>query len=248
MTYSQTIIQSISINYKSWLSIFVSLYLISMYRQNFIIASITFFVMMTFSYLFHYLLHFKYTYPHNITHLYHHKFTHSFSNMLQLMLEFISILAVIFIKKSFTVFLSFVDEWAVLYFYFFYTTMHNINYGYFHVNKVHEIHHKELSSNLGPDICDILFGTKQESVENTDHYIWNIVFSSLLILLLQQFWKKSMVFERHTYIVFSQFLFLSCSLFLAFTTVYLYKEDVQNSFAQDIQKIKEKWNPQPIDC
>ena len=42
----------------------------------------------------------------------------------------------------------------------FYTTVHNINYSIFHVNNIHEKHHNDVMYNYGPDIMDILMGTK----------------------------------------------------------------------------------------
>ena len=68
-----------------------------------------------------------------------------------------------------------------------YTSIHYINYSYFHINNFHELHHKDTYKNIGPDICDIIFGTKykiensnENTIENTDHYIPNILISLLI--------------------------------------------------------------------
>ena len=43
---------------------------------------------------------------------------------------------------------------------------------------------------MGPDICDILFNTKydaENSIENTDHYINNIILFTLVVLLIKKY-------------------------------------------------------------
>jgi len=67
------------------------------------------------------------------------------------------------------------------------------------VNNIHENHHKLLLLNLGPDFCDILFQTKfdvKESIENTDHYLGNIFFALLIILLGQLIWQNATLNEK----------------------------------------------------
>jgi hypothetical protein len=67
------------------------------------------------------------------------------------------------------------------------------------VNNVHENHHKLLLLNLGPDFCDILFQTKfdvSQSIENTDHYLINIFFALLVILVGQLIWKHASINEK----------------------------------------------------
>ena len=47
---------------------------------------------------------------------------------------------------------------------------------------------------MGPDLCDILFDTKykpENGIENTDHYIPNILLATILILFMQYIWKNS---------------------------------------------------------
>ena len=50
--------------------------------------------------------------------------------------------------------------------------------------------------NFGPDICDILFGTKHSSedcVENTKHYIPNILIITGIVLILQYLCRTAWV-------------------------------------------------------
>ena len=70
----------------------------------------------------------------------------------------------------------------------FYCSVHNVNYSIFKVNKVHSLHHKEVNVNFGPDVCDVLFGTKhysENSVENTNHYVPNILIITGIVIILK---------------------------------------------------------------
>ena len=74
-----------------------------------------------------------------------------------------------------------------------------MNYSIFHVNNVHENHHKLLLLNLGPDFCDILFQTKfdvKQSLENTDHYLGNILFAVLVVLIGKLIWHHASSNEK----------------------------------------------------
>ena len=63
------------------------------------------------------------------------------------------------------------DKWVMIFLYLVYTTTHNINYSIFHVNRTHELHHENIFTNMGPDICDILFETKNQENKEDDEYI-----------------------------------------------------------------------------
>ena len=78
----------------------------------------------------------------------------------------------------------------------FYCSVHNINYSIFKVNSVHTLHHKEVNVNFGPDICDVLFGTKhsiEDCVENTNHYIPNILIITGIVMILKYLCKTEWV-------------------------------------------------------
>jgi hypothetical protein len=102
------------------------------------------------------------------------------------------VLYILFFKHLNIPFFKWFNEYVVFFFYFFYTTVHNINYSIFHINRVHELHHELKIKNIGPDICDILFGTKHEpenGLENTDHYIPNMIFGLICVLCIKHFWS-----------------------------------------------------------
>ncbi len=63
-----------------------------------------------------------------------------------------------------------------------YTSFHMINYHVLNV-KTHSNHHENSKTNFGPDIMDILFGTKMENdeYENMNHAVYNIVFALVFI-------------------------------------------------------------------
>ena len=69
----------------------------------------------------------------------------------------------------------------------FYSSIHNINYSILHVNKIHENHHKDWTINYGPDICDVMYGTKEnyEDLEDTSHYIPNLIICTFIAKILQ---------------------------------------------------------------
>ena len=248
--YFYYILNSILINYKSWIFLAISLLILCEFNVT---IFLTFTIGMFSSHLIHYWHHFEYSYPHNIIHDYHHRYNLLFNHFIQVVLEFVSIVGIIPFKYSFidmVPFLSFIDDWIVIYYYFFYTTIHNINYTVFHVNHVHEIHHEVFLKNMGPDICDIIFGTKykpEETLENTDHYIPNIIICTLLVLVLKSIWKNSTEPFQKWYLFLSKGLFYSSILFLFVTSICLYKMDIDHTFEKDVDKIKECFKAKATD-
>ena len=184
------IIESIKTNYKFWIALWVSLFIIS--SENILDTILTFIIIMLFFYYIHYANHYYDIYPFNAVHLYHHDNDNIFSYILEIILEFIWIISFIIgkitIKNFFNINFTFLNSYLVIFFYLIYTTVHNINYTIFHVNNVHEYHHKDQKKNIGPDICDLIFNTKHDyvnNIENTQHYIPNIILSLLAVLLLK---------------------------------------------------------------
>jgi len=240
-TYIVNILTSILINYKSWILLGFGLYLIGSFH---LAGIITFLIGMISSHWIHYWHHFEYSYPHNIVHDYHHRYNLPFNHIIQLLLEFVSIVGIVFAKEFWIPifpFLSYLDEWMVIFYYLFYTTIHNVNYTIFHVNRVHETHHRVFIKNMGPDICDIVFGTKycpEEGLENTDHYIPNIIGCTLSVLLLKFIWGKSSELVKQWLVILSQFAFYGAVLFLICTSIVLYMRDIDQAFERDVNKIK----------
>lgn len=64
-----------------------------------------------------------------------------------------------------------------------YTTFHMVNYHVLDI-ETHNNHHRNSKTNFGPDIMDVLFGTKMENdeYENMNHAVYNIVFTLAFII------------------------------------------------------------------
>jgi len=209
--------KSLTINIKSWTLLLVSIFIIT--YNDLLNGLVTFFFMLFASHLFHYACHLAlYT---NSVHIYHHKNNNYLSHISQMILEFCSIIFFVFSKHIGG--WLFLNEWIIIFYYIFYTTVHNINYSIFHVNNVHENHHKLLTLNLGPDICDILFQTKfdvNEGIENTDHYTWNIFFSLISILVGKIIWSNATSFEKKGITNLFVFIYTLMMIVLAILTIY----------------------------
>ena len=186
------IVKSITQNYKSWVCILVSIYIVS--KPNLIAGYFTFSIMLWLAYYIHKESHSVRNFL-TIAHHYHHEHNNFISHFVQILLEFqagcgINILTnYLFNGQIF-------NTWTMMLFYLFYTSVHNINYSIYHVNHIHELHHKAQDTNLGPDICDIIFGTKNENmavneyIENTDHYMFNIIIGTIIVLILQTLYSN----------------------------------------------------------
>jgi hypothetical protein len=152
-------------------------------------------------------------------HLYHHSNSNLFSHYIQIILEFFSFLVILPFSYFFKI--DFFDKWLVIFFYIFYTTVHNVNYSIFHVNNIHETHHANTLTNLGPDICDIIFDTKKnDTLENTDHYIYNIICAFVIVIILKKIWNYSDNVKTQMTNIFGILFYIS-SLILIYYTIYL---------------------------
>lgn len=227
--------KSMLLNYKSWFLLLTSLFLID---KNIVSCYFSFILMLFISHIAHYCNHIDSTYPFNIVHLYHHSHNNMFSHLIQILLEFNSLLSVIFIKYI-VIFqyninvLPFINDWTIVFFYFFYTTVHNINYSIFHVNRIHELHHVTHTKNIGPDIADIILGTKlnpDKDLENTDHYIFNITLSTLCVLFLKFVFNKLPILNYIFFITYITGLFV-----LLFFTVKLFIKDMDKYIKKETE-------------
>ena len=187
LQYKNTI-RSINKNLKTWIFFVFAIAIVA--KDNFFKGSVTFFVML-------FLVYWVHSESHSIrnwftiSHHYHHENNNWFSHGIQILLEmqFGLLLPVIneFLMDDI------LDKWVIILLYIFYTTVHNVNYSLFHVNKTHELHHKNIYTNIGPDICDVLFETKnQENIRDEDHledishYIVNIIVGTIFVVLLKK--------------------------------------------------------------
>lgn len=182
-------VDSIKLNYKSWLLIFIAIYIIS--YPNISFGYISFFVIMFLAYLIHLMSH-KFNTIFTSTHQYHHHHNNLFSHFIQVCVE-IACAGSVLLIYNFTGFTMF-EPWILIFSNIFYSSIHNINYAIFHVNNVHTLHHVYENTNIGPDIFDVLFGTKNRlntDVENTNHYIPNIIISTIIVMLAKFYYMKS---------------------------------------------------------
>ena len=225
LTTCDAFVESITQNYKSWVCMFVAIYFVS--KPNLIEGYFTFGVMLLFSYYIHKETHAVRNFL-TIAHHYHHEHNNFISNFVQILLEFQAgcglnmLLYYLFDGRFF-------NTWAMMLSYLFYSSVHNINYSIYHVNHIHELHHKHQDTNMGPDICDIIFGTKNENmptneyIENTDHYILNIIGGAIIVLIIQNLYSNDNYKEiMHSIANYS----LSTAAILIFIiTTYIYIHD-----------------------
>jgi hypothetical protein len=225
LTACDAFVESITQNYKSWVCMLVAIYLVS--KPNLIEGYFTFGVMLLFSYYIHKETHAVRNFL-TIAHHYHHENNNFISNFVQILLEFQAgcglnmLLYYLFDGRFF-------NTWAMMLSYLFYSSVHNINYSIYHVNHIHELHHKHQDTNMGPDICDIIFGTKNENmptneyIENTDHYILNIIGGAIIVLIIQNLYSNDNYKEiMHSIANYS----LSTAAILIFIiTTYIYIHD-----------------------
>lgn len=225
LTTCDAFVKSIIKNYKSWVCMFVAIYFVS--KPNLIEGYFTFGVMLLFSYYIHKETHAVRNFL-TIAHHYHHENNNFISHFVQILLEFQAgcglnmLLYYLFDGRFF-------NTWAMMFSYLFYTSVHNINYSIYHVNHIHELHHKHQDTNMGPDICDIIGGTKNENmpaneyIENTDHYIFNIIAGAIIVLIIQNLYSNDNYKEiMHSIANYS----LSTAAILIFIiTSYIYIHD-----------------------
>lgn len=219
------IVESIKINYKFWIAWAFSLYLINAPTITTLIVSAIF--IFGWVYFVHYLSHLELFYPLNSIHTYHHLNNNWLSHSIEIFLEFItltySIPAKYIIKTIYEIDIPIIDNWIVFFGFLIYITVHNINYSFFHVNNTHELHHKYVDHNYGPDICDIMFQSKYKpeiSLENTDHYIPNILICGIIVYLMKKLWNNSSVPNKNIYIYLIIFVYI---LFFAVNIYYTFK-------------------------
>ena len=240
-----TVINSIKTNWMSWLCIIVAVVVIS--HQNIPLGILTFLLLMILAYLTHRSAHdYRYVFGikniFTVLHHYHHEHHDFFSHFSQAQLELT--FPIIFAPLYYLYGTIFVDPWIVFLFVLFYSSVHNINYAIFRVNNVHNLHHKHIHTNIGPDICDILFNSKNSrntEVENTNHYIPNIIIGTIIVLAVKYLYENNQFVNEHLPMAVMIGLCVSFGVLVGYS-VYLY--DIINEFKkQDFkQKFKSIFN------
>jgi hypothetical protein len=223
------VLTSIKTNYLSWIVILLSISIVS---QPFIAAGfITFFSLLLFAYFVHRGSH-DFRNVFTILHHYHHENDNFFSHFSQIILELS--LGMLVVPFYYYLGNNYINIWTAILFTLFYSTVHNYNYGQLRVNDVHFLHHKEINTNIGPDVCDIAFNTKNKKnteVENTNHYIPNIIIITILVLIVKHFVYNSDLKDISLNIFCV--LMVVFALFISISSIYLY-------FTYDNNKNKEK--------
>jgi hypothetical protein len=212
------VLTSIKTNYLSWIVILLSISIVS---QPFIAAGfITFFSLLLFAYFVHRGSH-DFRNVFTILHHYHHENDNFFSHFSQIILELSLGLTVV--PLYYYLGNNYIDIWTAILFTLFYSTVHNYNYGQLRVNGVHYLHHKNMLFNVGPDICDIAFNSKHpddKTVENTDHYIPNVILFTVIILFVKYLCNNENIKIYLSNVYFS--IMSLIILFLITSSVYLY--------------------------
>jgi hypothetical protein len=216
--HTLTVFRSLVVNWKSWVCIFLAVYILS--YPNHWLGIATFIALTFMAYGVHAGSHY-YRNVFTILHHYHHENSNWVSHFSQMLMELS--FPVIFYPFYFLYSDIFVEPWIVLFFTLVYTTVHNINYGFFRVNDVHRLHHENIRTNIGPDICDILFGTKHPentTVENTDHQIPNLCIMALVVLLVKYIYSWNNIIQwgmrgiMHGFLVCAFFSVVLMSIYL----------------------------------
>jgi len=181
-------------NQTTWIAFGVSILMVA--KGNEIKGALTLLVMMFLVYIIHYEAHFERNWL-TISHHYHHENNNFWSHLVQILMEMQFGLIFPFVNEFFMN--NILDRWTIILLYLIYTTLHNINYSILHINKTHELHHKDILTNMGPDICDIIGGTKNQSIKDTDeyiedtsHYIPNIIVCTIIVNWLKKMYETPM--------------------------------------------------------
>jgi hypothetical protein len=212
-----TIINSLKTNYLSWIVILTCIFIIS--PNNILKGVLSYILILLIVYFSHKKSH-EDKNIFSILHQYHHDNDNFFSHFIQYIIELG--FPVIFLPIYYIFETIILDEWIILFSALFYSTTHNINYGYFRVNDVHRLHHKDYLTNIGPDICDIIFGTKNplnKSVENTNHYIPNVIIITIFIMFIKYLYTnktyKNIINKITIYfLLFCLIMYITLSLYI----------------------------------
>lgn len=213
----------LSKNYFVVIIAFICLYFIS---NNFIYGILTFIATHVLFYSVHVSTH-KHNNLFTKIHEYHHSHTNFLSHISQVLLE-LAILSLIFLPfylgGGSNCMSNKLEMYVLVLAGLLYTSVHNINYGCFRVNNVHSIHHMRRITNYGPDVCDVVFDSKDKlnnEPENIFHFIPNLIILTLLLMVIKS--EKILQFSTlkriGSYFISFNFLF-----FFAFS-IYLYKKE-----------------------
>ena len=186
--------ESLIINYKTWIALTISSYFICDYKL--LTGIYSYIIGLLYIYFGHIYYHSPLSTTYYYIHSYHHDHTDKNSILFEVIMEFAGTMMPIIIGyclfKWKNIVLGF-NPYVYLFFALFYSTVHIINYTYLRCNNMHMDHHLNTAGNYFPDICDLIFNTKHNpsDVENTDHWIPNIIIITLVVLLFKNIYRRS---------------------------------------------------------
>ena len=221
--FSQKIYKSVTLNYKTWIAFIASSFILADFQLLF--SFVCFYWTYAYTYIGHLISHDElYQYAIlSISHINHHKVSAGkLEFIMNLIMEYLSVtypIIIYHIIKEFEITrIFFLDEWIILFMYFFYTILHNVNYGPFRPNIYHSKHHEKTNTNYTPDFFDLLCETKNDdtpAVENTDFYLPTILFSFIITFILK-YQYKSFSDIIHVF----NGIWIICYLIISFFAVY----------------------------
>lgn len=152
-------------------------------------------------------------------HIYHHKHNNNISYYGQLFAEIIFVSIAVILNMYLNTTLSHIFLWMTTYVIILYSLVHTINYGVLKVNNYHELHHKDPTTNFGPDIWDYLCCTKHvetPDIEDSSHYLPPAILSFFFVLALKELMKNA----TFTYIF--NVANILCVVIFLLLTLYIY--------------------------
>jgi len=202
--------------------------------ENIILGLVYYIFCTHLSYIVHILAHENDSKTINVVHEYHHNYSDNYAHYLQILLELSTSIIPIFIIYIFTGRLyikNTFEPYVIFMFSLFYSSIHNINYSLLHVNKIHENHHKDWTINYGPDICDVLYGTKEnyEDLEDTSHYIPNLLICTILVKFMQyKIPKIEYNIQKNLFSIATMFYLISYVSLIIFNQSILINDETKN--------------------
>lgn len=244
--------EAITLNYKTFIGLLLSCIILC--YENIYYGILLYIFCTNLCYLVHVLAHTESSKGLNRIHEYHHKHNPDkdlYAHYTQIFLELTTGISPIILIYLFTgrVFIKYdFEPYVIFMFSYFYSSIHNINYSVRHVNKIHYKHHGNWSINYGPDILDVLYGTKgnYEELENTEHYLPNLAICTLLIKGIQIVLEKVDENKKNTFLIYliRTYGFIMSLLFM-FNLKLLVTHDQEielKPFIKKIEKVKNKIN------
>jgi hypothetical protein len=186
-----------------------------------------------FTYVGHLSLHddLFYFFPYSILHRYHHDNKYISTYISNILSEFSMMTSFLLLPTCIGIS---INPWSILFNWIIYTSVHYINYSWFHINEYHEKHHDQIETNIYPDILDALFGTKHIDtplLEKVTHVLPNIVIAFNITLWIKHHYHESWKPKMYTIWTIIFILLLIHSGIILTNLNILYSSDKNNVFS-----------------